>query len=277
MGLHIEISGQLTRDEWTAVAAVAAIMLVETALTTGTVGAPALAAAGIGIDADRPTLPDGFVMQPNDAVPQELQDMAETVRVVVSPPPTASEALMASEAARVAVAPPPPPPAVAPPPPPSAPAGVELDVNGLPHDLRIHAASKTKTKDGAWRVRRGAEPALVTAVTAELRATMAVPVPPTGAAEAAPVHTDPAAAFGAGAPPPVEPAPSVTAPPPPPADDEGHPEFARIMRSVIELQAAKRLTTAQTTAIAATVGLKSVRDLQIRPDLIPAFEALLPK
>lgn len=247
MGLHIEISGELSRDEWTAVAAVAAIMLGETALSSGT-----LAGAGVGIDADRPH------------VEPELNQFDEPV--APPPPPTASEALLASEAARV----------VPPPPPPSAPAGVDVDSSGLPHDLRIHGAAKSKNKDGTWRGKRGAEPALVALVTAELRATMAVPVPPVGTVEAAPVHTDPAAAFGAGAPPPVEPAPSVT-PPPPPVEEQGHPEFARIMRVVIELQTAKKLSTAQTTAIAAAVGLQSIRDLQIRPDLIPSFEAMLPK
>ena len=52
---------------------------------------------------------------------------------------------------------PPPPPAAAdaqPESPPITPVG-DLDVNGKSWDSRIHASTKTKTKDGAWKYMRG--------------------------------------------------------------------------------------------------------------------------
>jgi hypothetical protein len=51
-------------------------------------------------------------------------------------------------------------------------AGVELDKTGLPWDNRIHAESKGKIADGAWRKKRNLDPALVAQVEAELRQVM---------------------------------------------------------------------------------------------------------
>ena len=52
-------------------------------------------------------------------------------------------------------------------------AGVELDSEGLPHDLRIHGAKRLKTaKDNVWKKIRGVDPALVATVEAELRSAM---------------------------------------------------------------------------------------------------------
>lgn len=63
-------------------------------------------------------------------------------------------AVIASELGAAAVlaasVPPPPAPAVVPPPP------VELDAKGEPWNPEIHASSKTKVKDGTWRMKRGA-------------------------------------------------------------------------------------------------------------------------
>ena len=60
---------------------------------------------------------------------------------------------------------------------PSAPAGVDVDANSLPWDIRIHASTKVKNADGTWRARRGVDPQLVLAVEAELRAVLAIPGP----------------------------------------------------------------------------------------------------
>lgn len=219
---------------------------------------------------------------------------------VPAPPPIdpgaipASESLMAAaaEAARAAVA-----------------AGAELDAGGLPWDARIHAGTKTKKADGTWTAKRGAPPELVNAVTAELRAVMAapvatVPVPPATDTPPSPPAggLDPAAAFGAGAPapaptlaqpipsdeaaaqtPPAPPvAPSAPAAETPPAGAEAGAtpdnitEFARVMKVVVGKQNSGALTTELTTQIVQQLGLPSIRDLVKRPDLIPAFEALLP-
>ena len=65
--------------------------------------------------------------------------------------------------------------------------GVDIDKDGLPWDVRIHASSKAILASGKWRQKRNVDPALVTQVTAELRGAMAVPTPtaqeiPNGAA-----------------------------------------------------------------------------------------------
>jgi hypothetical protein len=82
----------------------------------------------------------------------------------------------------------------------------ETDKDGLPWDARIHASSKAKNADGRWRGKRGVDDAVVTQVTAELRAVMgAVP-----AAEAWPFQVPGAEAGNA-------PAAAIPVPPAPPA------------------------------------------------------------
>lgn len=80
--------------------------------------------------------------------------------------------------------------------------GVELDADGLPHDLRIHGAKRLKTaKEQTWKKIRGVDPALVATVEAELRQAMATspdkPIEPVATQEAltlalAPAPTPPA-------------------------------------------------------------------------------------
>jgi hypothetical protein len=200
------------------------------------------------------------------------------------PPVLASEALLASAAAAVTVAPPPPPP----------PAGVEVDVAGLPWDARIHASSKTKNADGSWRAKRGVDDAIVATLTAELKSVMAAP----------PAPIDPAAAFGA-PPAPLSPPLAVTslgpgaaiaAPPsivvvpdaplaPPAGVATASPaavaspavsEFAELVKLVTSRQTAGTLTTDIVMTISQQLGLTSLTDFANRPDLIPAFKAMLP-
>lgn len=45
----------------------------------------------------------------------------------------------------------------------------DLDKNDLPWDERIHSSSKAITADGFWRIRRNLDPAVLEAVTAELK------------------------------------------------------------------------------------------------------------
>lgn len=47
---------------------------------------------------------------------------------------------------------------------------IELDINGLPWDERIHSSSKNKNADGSWRGRKGVPPPTITKVKAELLA-----------------------------------------------------------------------------------------------------------
>jgi len=55
-----------------------------------------------------------------------------------------------------------------------------VDKDGLPWDARIHSSSKALNADGRWRAKKGLnDGAMVSAVQAELRALMAIPVPPT--------------------------------------------------------------------------------------------------
>jgi hypothetical protein len=77
----------------------------------------------------------------------------------------------------------------------------EVDSSGMPWDPRIHSSSRQKlAKGGGWKLRRGVDPAIVAAVEAELRGTVAAPTSPhTPAAPAvqvaparAPVNTTPA-------------------------------------------------------------------------------------
>jgi hypothetical protein len=48
------------------------------------------------------------------------------------------------------------------------------------------------------------------------------------------------------------------------------------MRKITGLQAGGNLSVEQTAEISAALGISGVRDLITRPDLVPAFDALLP-
>lgn len=176
----------------------------------------------------------------------EARTMAEALSSGLLDPNAPAEATSAAAAAAVA-------------------AGAVLDSSGLPWDARIHASTKTKNKDETWKAARGVDPAMKAAVETELRAIMAVPAPPP--------ELDPAAAFPA--PTPDVPAPPVADVPAPPPPVTSNP-FAEIMKKVVAKQAAGALNTEMTTALCVQLGLTGVKDLAARPDLIPAFEALLP-
>lgn len=297
MSLHIEIDGGATRREWAAVSVIALVMAGEDA-------AAAELARTLATGAELRTAPP-IARAPGAPMPSAAP-------VVPATPAEAAEALMALASAtrvqpdtsgteQVGGEPLPEGSAELP----AVPVNTaELDSNGMPHDNRIHAATKTKNKDGSWRNLRGVDPELVKVVEAELRAIMAAPVvtpadiaagavppPPVPEVSTGPVMTDPAAAFGGNATAPVVPAPPATpdiggAPPVttgPAATPAASPssevpaagevnEFARIMRVVV----AKKLPADFTKGLAMQLGLTGVPDLAKRPDLIPAFEALLP-
>jgi hypothetical protein len=190
---------------------------------------------------------------------------------------------------------------------PAAPSAVELDTTGLPWDGRIHAGTPTakiKTKGGTWRTRRNTSDELLASVTAELRQAMAAggaPAVPTPAAAPVAASPEPAPTAVPPAPPPTPaaadtvPGPAVATPaadaaplaPAPAADTPAAPSpapspaapvaaFPDLMRKITGLQTAGKMTVADTTDIAVALGLTSVRDLLHRPDLVGAFDALLP-
>lgn len=270
MALHIEFSpADATQKELDALAALIAVLGGRAPVTTITVDSEAF--AGISPEAIRELIP----------------------RVVATEAPDAPDApTITDPAAAFPSGDAPPPPADAPPPPPVSdgytgpwprelPGGVKIDSRGFPHDLRIHASTATTKKDGSWTYKRGAAEELIAQVEVELRKVMSAPVPdapPPPAADAPPPPAD-APPPPADAPPPPAadaPPPPADAPPPPSADEAAIGEFARIMRIVLAKQAAGTLTTEATTKIAMDLGLASMKDLRNRPDLIPAFEALLP-
>jgi hypothetical protein len=225
----------------------------------------------------------------------EVFDAPDAETAFAAPPPgfVAAEAAAAAELA------------------PAPPSGVELDATGLPWDGRIHAgtpAEKIRTKSGAWRTRRGTSDELLASVTAELRQAMAaggapaVPTPaaapvaaspepaPAPAPTAVPPAPPPTPAAADTAPGPVAATPAVDAAPlapapaadtpaaPSPAPSPAAPvaAFPDLMRKITGLQTAGKMTVADTTDIAVALGLTSVRDLLHRPDLVGAFDALLP-
>ncbi len=192
---------------------------------------------------------------------------------VVPPPPTVEAAAVVPPPPTVeaaAVVPPPPPveaAAVVPPPPtveaaavvPPPPTVDGCDSDGLPWDGRIHSSSKARLADGRWRQRRNTDPAIVNAVTAELRAALSAPaaavVPP------APLPAPVATVF------PFPPIEEPAAVPPPPAT-MSFPEFMRAIT-------AARLAPGVVLEACKAVGMPSIPALNQRPDLIPSVAAAL--
>lgn len=75
---------------------------------------------------------------------------------------------------------------------------VETDSKGLPWDERIHATTKTKTKKGEWKKRKGVDKATIAKVEEELQSSTTPAAP--AVAEAPAVATAPAAPAVAPAP-----------------------------------------------------------------------------
>lgn len=161
----------------------------------------------------------------------------------------------------------------------AAPAGVEVDSDGLPWDHRIHAlgaggAHNKLKKTQQWKKKRGVDDALVAEVEAELRAAMS-------AGPANPVVTEPAPAGNAAAaavepsPAPASPASPAAAqsasPAPAPAPAGGTTTFPALMAAIT----ANGIDQAAVTAAVNAQGLQALPLLAARPDLIPAVAAAL--
>lgn len=149
------------------------------------------------------------------------------------------------------------PPVVPAPPAPNT--AVELDVNGLPWDARIHAGTKRKNADGSWTAKRGVDDATVASVTAELRGVPTVAVNPT------PIVTPPTPTV----------APVVAAPPA--ASGELPATSAEFMQWLSAHIKAGRLSNTDATLAVQSTGLTILPDL-MKPEnaaLIPVVAAKL--
>lgn len=62
--------------------------------------------------------------------------------------------------------------------------GIELDSAGLPYDVRIHSAGKSKIANGTWKLKKSVDKALVDQVNAQNKTLIATPLP-TAAPDAA--------------------------------------------------------------------------------------------
>lgn len=168
---------------------------------------------------------------------------------------------------------------------------VALDKKGLPWDVRIHASSKTINADGTWRQKRGVAPELVTTVEAQLRAVMAVPVPPKGGQieqdDTREYHNDTPEAAEARVKVGIGPAPAKIIPPPPPtvvtppappaASGTADPTtFPELVQFITAQKLAGKLAQPQLNAALLSIGVEGALPvLAARPDLIPALVAKL--
>ena len=165
--------------------------------------------------------------------------------------------------------------------------GVYLDSEGLPWDARIHGENRSQTQNGRWKRKRNTPDDLWEQVRAELRNAMGAPAPhsvspdsPLAAPYAIAPASEPSAAEAfaplpvAPPPPPAPPAPAVTESPAAAASNAAD-AFTDLLARVVARQGAGEITTEQVADAAKAVGLNGIRDLMVRPDLIPSFEMVL--
>lgn len=154
---------------------------------------------------------------------------------------------------------------------------VELDVNGLPWDRRIHASTKTKCADGSWKKARSVDPTLVTTVEAELRVAMSAPGPVVDPEiAAAQIIASPSAPVIASPPPasPVTPEPPVLPTPPAPTG-AGPLTFPEFLQRVTAMCASGQTTHEAVASACQKHGLAGIPLLASRPDLVPVVAAEL--
>ena len=168
--------------------------------------------------------------------------------------------------------------------------GIDVDASGLPWDGRIHAGTRSKTQDGNWKMRRGVDDDIVSAVLNELRQTMGMA--PTEVVPPTPLTPPPAQVFAQPAaqvpPPPFVPP---AAPPAPPAttlptetpqagtaigaSPSEQITFPKLMQKITAAFAAKTLDQAAIGAAVQAAGLPSLPMLASRPDLVPVVATAL--
>lgn len=171
----------------------------------------------------------------------------------------------------------------------------ELDVNGLPWDARIHAASKARNADDSWRIRRTPKDKTpeqwieyCDEVIAELKQLMEIPVigeveQPVGdvllpattvetVPEVAPVPP-PAAEVFIPAPPVVVPPPAAEVFIPAPGTTVDTVTFPQLMTWLTARHG--KITVEQINSVVSSHGLPALQNLAQRPDLIPQVIAEL--
>jgi len=126
-------------------------------------------------------------------------------------------------------------------------ASVELDVQGMPWDRRIHSGAKTRTKDGCWKKLRGTSETMIKTVEDELKTVQNIPVPPV----ASDVPASPAS--------PVE------------------KTFADFMTLITSAITAGKLTRQQAVDALQPFGIPSIAVVATRPDLIPSVMQAMEK
>jgi len=162
----------------------------------------------------------------------------------------------------------------------------EYDDSGIPFDARIHQKSKNKKKDGTWKIQKGINEAVVTAVMQELAPRIrkvtvpVVPVVPVPGVPTAPPVPNPADLFGhaplpAGAAAPVSPSvPSVpeanTAQAPAALDP-----FRALVRKITGARSANRISPDEVNQCVAQGGAPSLQVLGNMPHLVPNVEAAI--
>ena len=125
-----------------------------------------------------------------------------------------------------------------------------LDSTGLQWDARIHASTKARTDDGAWRKKRNVAPELIKTVEAELRMVMALPAP--GALSTAPQAPLP----------PVAQATTATSVP-----EVAGPSFPDLTVRVAQAIALQKVTQAQVSDLLKEYGIPQWPALEARADI----------
>jgi hypothetical protein len=164
-----------------------------------------------------------------------------------------------------------------------APAGAEVDAEGLPWDERIHSGARSKTAAGVWTRRRNVPDEHYERIKAELKGTshQTGAMPNFGANTAVPPPTPPAASQAVPPPPglptpPAAPQPDVRVPPP--IDyTKGNP-FVGLVARVSNGIKEGRYTQDTISQLIASLGdahVAKLPDFVSRHDLIPAMTSLL--
>lgn len=155
--------------------------------------------------------------------------------------------------------------------------GPDRDADGLPWDGRIHSSSKALLVDGKWRQRRNTDPAVVAAVTAELRAALGapalavVPPPPPPPADPTDSHRAINDFFRVDLTPEPAPPPALAVVPPPPPTVDMVMTFPEFMKAIT----AARIPPGTVLEACKAVGMPSIPALNRRPDLILTVAAAL--
>lgn len=196
-----------------------------------------------------------FNTDPQPLASDDVEDDLDPVLLGAASPDAPHAPIVA---AAVATLVPPPPAGVI-----AAPTLAELDSQGQPWNAELHAATRTKIKDGTWKKKKGAggKPAAATEPVAPM-----VPPPPGSPA---------AATQAVVVAPPVPPPPAAAAPvvPPPPA--AGGATFVSIMSKVNEAIAAGKITHARVVELCRAAGAADLTLLVAMPHVCDSVNALL--